>query len=816
MRMGFYRMVLVFSMLAIAAGAPAGQKLLKLVPNPREISFQKGETRLNPKWRIWPATGGEDDLHTARMLAEEAKKGFGWSWEMVDRDPGKNVVIIKKVEAKTDDPELYIEQGYTLTIEKDRITIEAPSPTGRFYGAQTLRQIFRNNVSLYIPRLVIRDYPSIKWRGLSDDISRGQVSRVDNFEQIIRQLAFYKINLYQPYIEDMFRFDADPRIGKERGAITKTEMARMAREARKNHVVLQPVLECLGHQDRLLSLPENRKFAEIQDPEKDPWSFSPVSEEAFQFVAALIDEMAAATSSPFFHIGGDESWDVGKGTSKKQVEKLGIGRVHAEYFARLNTHITEKHGRRMMLYADMINRHPEAMEYLPRDCILVDWHYSTKSDFATVGKLKKAGFENVFTSPGIWSWANYYPCHRRGMINVAKAAEVAREENLEGCITSSWGDRGAENLRENNWLGYAFSSAAQWETGSPSIDSFHRRFVAVQFGVDSPNLADAISRLDWTPFIDANYLATFFHRIPKIKPREKEWLESLDAFRKNLENVHETVDQVRPKMKYRREYADIIHHVVRRHLYLVEREKAIHRIASLLGEKKSGDLPVEKQEEMIRLLENLRNQLVEIAGEFPGLWLRYYKYPMLDFNMERLHEQIATIQGYITSARAGDLAAVMPPSGVWFWYPDENPRKEASRGKRYFVRLFDLEGQRATSAQLRAWADDKAVFYLNGERLFDVGYHDKPETREVSSLLRKKYNILAVTGENRHGAAGILVELKIGFKDRKALLITGDEQWKTTDNLYKKWKETKPKGKKWKDVKLLGQGLIKPWDDIDW
>ena len=122
--------------------------------------------------------------------------------------------------------------------------------------------------------MTIMDYPALEWRGVSDDMSRGQVSTIEDFKSIIRQLAFYKKNLYLPYIEDMYSFNADPNIGKDRGAITKSEMEQMVLEAKKNHIVLCPVFESLGHQDRLLSLPENRKYAEIQEPDKAPVLFT--------------------------------------------------------------------------------------------------------------------------------------------------------------------------------------------------------------------------------------------------------------------------------------------------------------------------------------------------------------------------------------------------------------------------------------------------------------------------------------------------------------------------------------------------------------
>ena len=321
------RVFLAFCLLFFSTQSFAATKYLKLIPKPKEVNFTKGETALSSDWKVCFWSENSDDAYAAELIAGEARDCFGWNWEIGPKTPQKQYILIREYTPGEEEPDLFSEQGYLLFIEENKIIIEAATATGRFYGAQTLRQIMRNTKRGRVPRLKIKDYPSLEWRGLSDDISRGQVSKLDDFKEIIRRLAFYKKNLYQPYIEDMFRFETDPEIGKERGAITKKEMQAMAIVAKKNHVVLTPVFECLGHQDRLLSLPENLKYAEIQDPKETPWSFSPVNEEAYQFVTQLIDEMAEAAPSPFFHIGGDESWDVGKGTSKNEVEKKGVGRV---------------------------------------------------------------------------------------------------------------------------------------------------------------------------------------------------------------------------------------------------------------------------------------------------------------------------------------------------------------------------------------------------------------------------------------------------------------------------------------------------------
>jgi N-acetyl-beta-hexosaminidase len=59
------------------------------------------------------------------------------------------------------------------------VVIAGATADGRFHGAQTLRQLMRSNADGALPRLAIRDWPALEWRGISDDISRGQMSTLD-------------------------------------------------------------------------------------------------------------------------------------------------------------------------------------------------------------------------------------------------------------------------------------------------------------------------------------------------------------------------------------------------------------------------------------------------------------------------------------------------------------------------------------------------------------------------------------------------------------------------------------------------------------
>ena len=53
----------------------------------------------------------------------------------------------------------------------------------------------------------IDDRPALRWRIVSDDISRGPLPTMAYFEERIRALAALKINGYSPYMEQVF---ADP------------------------------------------------------------------------------------------------------------------------------------------------------------------------------------------------------------------------------------------------------------------------------------------------------------------------------------------------------------------------------------------------------------------------------------------------------------------------------------------------------------------------------------------------------------------------------------------------------------------------------
>ena len=95
-------------------------------------------------------------------------------------------------------------EGYTLCIREQEISIRSQGPAGAFYAIQTLRQLFRQEA---IPCLDIEDQPDFAYRGFYHDVTRGKIATEDSIRQLIDQMAYYKLNSLQLYVEHTFEFE---------------------------------------------------------------------------------------------------------------------------------------------------------------------------------------------------------------------------------------------------------------------------------------------------------------------------------------------------------------------------------------------------------------------------------------------------------------------------------------------------------------------------------------------------------------------------------------------------------------------------------
>jgi len=353
----------------------------------------------------------------------------------------------------------FIEQGYVLVSEDYNILIEASTPQGLFYGIQTLLQLLNSSQNkLSLNELKVIDYPALEIRGISDDISRGQAPTIKNLKKFIKELSHYKINQYYlVYMQDMFKFTNHPEIGKNRGIYSKEDIIELQNYAKKFFIEIIPIFQTIGHWDNILHNPDYWDYGEFPGSN----SLNITNEKIYELLEEMIGELSEAFKSEYFHIGADESWDVGKVASKKYVEDVSFGIAYLNHYKRVYD-IVKKYGyKKVIIYHDIFYKYKDVLEGLPKDMIITYWNYKTQHEHPIVKEIKKYNFP-VIVSPSIMDFNRIFPSIDEYEKNIINLIKYGYENGVIGEITSSWGDFNNKEIRENRFYGFIFSAMVGW------------------------------------------------------------------------------------------------------------------------------------------------------------------------------------------------------------------------------------------------------------------------------------------------------------------------------------------------------------------
>ena len=381
-------------------------------------------------------------------------------------------------------------QAYRLTVAGGRATIESADAAGAFYAAVTLAQLpQRSNGTWTIPCVRIADKPALRWRILSDDVSRGPLPTMRYFQERIRTIAAFKMNGYSPYMEHVFLSPTDPLPAPLDG-ITPSQLHDLSAYARRFHVALIVEQQSFAHMHNALRVERYADAAEF------PHGFllAPNSPLSMEYVSRLVSqELAAVGSTPFFHVGSDETATLGLGRTQDYVAKRGRSNVYAQHLVEMNR-LIEPSGARMMVWDDGIENDPEIMKLIPRTAVIVNWHYGAQATFEPfIQTIARGGFEQM-VAPGASNWNEIFPAigtalaNERLFINQGKAASVL------GLFQTVWHDDG-ETLYEATWYPVVYAAAAAWEPGDLTPEQFADAFPHAFFGVDDPSYGNDVNEL---------------------------------------------------------------------------------------------------------------------------------------------------------------------------------------------------------------------------------------------------------------------------------------------------------------------------------
>ncbi len=492
---------------------------LHLLPRPQHISAQACGF---PMQRVLRVSMNFDP--GAMQEIDDRWRALGIPSLVRSREPGDVRVIRANLPA----------QAYRLQTQADgAVTIWAGDADGAFYGAMTLAQLpQRGERGWSLPCVQISDAPALGWRILSDDVSRGPLPNMRYFEERIRTIAAFKFNGYSPYMEHVFVDPHDPLPAPLDG-ITPAQLHELDLYARRFHVRFIPEQQTFAHMHNTLRYEKYASAAEL------PHAFllSPASSLSVPYVTRVIqDELAAVPHPPFFHIGSDETSTLGAGQSRAMVAQQGRAQVYAAHINAMNS-IVEPSGARLMLWDDGIENDPAIMQLIPRDAVVVNWHYGAEKTFMPyISLLAKGGFQQM-VAPGDSNWNQVFPDVNRALRNERTFIDEGKTAHVLGLFQTVWHDDG-ESLFEATWYPVIYAGVNAWEHRSVDPARFQSDFpfaffgsTDARYGEDVANLADIETRMADGYDFSSDYLMF----ADPFDPRAAEHMSKVDVRQVRLE-----------------------------------------------------------------------------------------------------------------------------------------------------------------------------------------------------------------------------------------------------------------------------------------
>jgi hexosaminidase len=287
--------------------------------------------------------------------------------------------------------------------------------------------------------------------------------------------AAAKFNAMLVEWEDAFPWEVDPRFRSE-SAYSRQVIAQFHRRARELGLQVIPLVQCLGHMETVLSVPEYAPLRELADRFD---CLNPLAPGAGVLVERMIDEVLDASGPVrYFHLGGDEVYSFGRHADTRafiaEHGKAALYLRHVEPFLdKLNTR-----GIRPLLWHDMMHDWPErALARLAKKADLVAWAYHGDPDRAVIERLRGADVS-------VWGATAYKGADSMGdgdlpdraarVANASGWAELSKRFELVGLVATAWSRYSTHRVQcepMDGALDAMFAVAAILRGDAPANDS---------------------------------------------------------------------------------------------------------------------------------------------------------------------------------------------------------------------------------------------------------------------------------------------------------------------------------------------------------
>lgn len=376
---------------------------------PQPLSLTKGDGAFSSKQGLSFSIQGAGTENIAQQFTTRFSNATGTILKLEKNNTDIEFRLLDKSDSELNS------EGYRLTVQPTKITLDANQPAGLFYGMQTIFQLLPKDAEgnngleaksrWSIPAVTITDKPRFGWRGLMFDVSRHFFTKQE-VKQFIDEMVRYKFNLlhlhltddqgwriqikslpqltdigaWRPLREGKWANTPDPSPDEPKtygGFYTHDDIRELVQYAKERFVNILPEIDIPGHSmamlasfpglsatpgtqywvnagEKFMEWPAGAHFYALKDN-----NLSPANEKVYQVLDKIFTEVAELFPFGYIHMGGDETaknfWEK-SAEIKALMQKENLKDMDAvqSYFVKRVEKIISSKGKKMMGWDEIL------------------------------------------------------------------------------------------------------------------------------------------------------------------------------------------------------------------------------------------------------------------------------------------------------------------------------------------------------------------------------------------------------------------------------------------------------------------------------
>ena len=320
---------------------------------------------------------------------------------------------------------------------------------------------------------------------------------VDEFIEFVNDaLVPRNLNTMVLRIDYRYQYQSRPELRAE-NALSRDDVKKIVAACQQGGIKIIPQVNMLGHQSWFANVgklleqyPQFNETPEVPLDKEINWpnewglyclSYCPLHPEVHEVIFDIVDEIVEVFEAEAFHAGMDEVFFLG-------MDERCRGRDNAELFAgevtTIRNHLAAQ-GKELWIWGDRLidgkttgiglweasyNNTHRAIDMIPKDVVINDWHYERPDPTAAYFALK--GFK-VVTCP--WRFPEVTKKQLQMMLDFKESATDQVKENYQGMLQTVW--TSAENTIEQY---YGRQDANNTRRGGNWVETFKTLFEEIE------------------------------------------------------------------------------------------------------------------------------------------------------------------------------------------------------------------------------------------------------------------------------------------------------------------------------------------------